>query len=143
MKIEWSTFVRSVEGEDDSMVIHGPGMDSVLAKWLPVDVEIWMTVCLRTDFREFEDPTDNVLRAEIKEPQERELVGWWTWTMGAPRIASDLYQEGHSGHQVKAFLLKFHAETEGWYDVELSVNGGEIYLCHLRVAPKPESFQTQ
>lgn len=142
MEIEWATFVVSATGENEGLVVRGPGIDTVLADWLPVEAKVWMIVSLRTNYQEFEDPKPNVLRAEIHEPSQRAVVHWMQWTMSPPTIGSALFQVGHSGREVKSLEVEIPAKIEGWYDVELSVNGGEIYLLHVRVAPKPEGLRT-
>jgi hypothetical protein len=134
MEIEWVTFVESANGEGLDLILKGPGADNLIAKWLPVEAQMWSVVSLRWDFREFNTPEESILRVEIHEPSERELVNWMEWKLGPPHPVSPDFQEGHSGREIKPFLIEFPAEIPGWYDVEFSLNGGKSHLLHLRVS---------
>jgi hypothetical protein len=142
MKIEWAYFVQSAEGEAADVIIGGPGGDNLLAECLPVEVKIKMVVALRTEFQEFTDPVVNVLRAEILEPSERKVVNRMEWTMSPPTVGAELFQEGRGVRQIRPLPLEFPADIAGWYDVELSLNDGEIYLIQLRVALETDAPPT-
>lgn len=133
MEIEWATFVESASGEGIGLVIKGPGADNLKAKWLPVEAKMWAVVSLRSDYHELGGTEPNVLRAEVREPSQRIVVNWMNWTMGSPQIRSAEFQEGHSGREIRPIQIEFPAQTAGWYEVELSLNGKSSYLLHLRV----------
>lgn len=133
MEIEWATFVERVEGEGLDMIIKAPGADTVIAKRLPAEIKIWEVVSFRVNYHEFNDPQLSVIRSEIREPAQREIVNWLEWTLTPPWKESSAFQEGHSGRMVKAFEIEFPAATEGWYEIQLTANDATPSTLFLRV----------